>query len=113
MFTCFLLIVSIESIQFFAYLGSFDVDDIILNMISCFIGFLFLVHTAEFIKSINLRNLSIGRKIDLSNRGLFVHKGFTTNWTSYKILALRRVINWREISLQFLVEAFPKKMKLI
>lgn len=41
MFTCFLLIVSIESIQFFAYLGSFDVDDIILNMISCFLGFLF------------------------------------------------------------------------
>ena len=41
MFTCFLLILSIECIQFFAYLGSFDVDDIILNMISCFLGFLF------------------------------------------------------------------------
>lgn len=41
MFTCFLLILSIECIQFFAYLGSFDVDDIILNTISCFLGFLF------------------------------------------------------------------------
>ena len=41
MFTCFLLILSIECIQFFAYLGSFDVDDIILNTISCFFGFLF------------------------------------------------------------------------
>ncbi len=40
MFTCLLLIVSIECIQFFAYLGSFDIDDIILNTISCFLGFL-------------------------------------------------------------------------
>ena len=40
MFTCLLLIISIECIQFFAYLGSFDIDDIILNMISCFSGFL-------------------------------------------------------------------------
>lgn len=40
MFTCLLIILSIESIQLFTYLGSFDVDDLILNMISCFFGFL-------------------------------------------------------------------------
>ena len=40
MFTCLLLIVSIECIQYFAYLGSFDIDDILLNIISCFLGFL-------------------------------------------------------------------------
>lgn len=43
MFSCFLLIITIECIQFFAYLGSFDVDDVLLNMISCFLGYLFFV----------------------------------------------------------------------
>ena len=40
MFTCLLLIVSIEFIQFYSYLGSFDIDDIILNIFSCLLGFL-------------------------------------------------------------------------
>ena len=43
MVTCFLLIVSIECIQFFAYLGSFDVDDILLNMGSCLVGYLIFI----------------------------------------------------------------------
>lgn len=40
MITCFLIILSIEVIQLMSFLGSFDVDDIILNLISCLIGYL-------------------------------------------------------------------------
>ncbi|WP_375199170.1 VanZ family protein [Bacillus sp. RS11] len=39
MITCLLLICSIEILQLIFYVGSFDVDDIILNQISCIIGF--------------------------------------------------------------------------
>ena len=37
----FLLIFSVEILQLMLFLGSFDVDDIILNLLSCFIGYIF------------------------------------------------------------------------
>ena len=40
MISCFLLIFSVEILQLILFLGSFDVDDIILNLLSCFIGFI-------------------------------------------------------------------------
>ena len=40
MISCFLLILSVEILQLVLFLGSFDIDDIILNLLSCFIGFL-------------------------------------------------------------------------
>ncbi|WP_407948495.1 VanZ family protein [Peribacillus faecalis] len=40
MMTCFLIICGIEIFQYVSRLGSFDVDDIILNIFSCFIGFI-------------------------------------------------------------------------
>ena len=39
MFQCFLLILSIEVFQFVTGLGYFDVDDILLNMIGCLLGY--------------------------------------------------------------------------
>ncbi|MFJ7973806.1 VanZ family protein [Psychrobacillus sp. NPDC096389] len=45
----FLLILSIEIIQLLSFLGYFDMDDIILNLLSCFIGFmLFIVYKNAF-----------------------------------------------------------------
>ena len=41
MISCFLLILSVEILQLILFLGSFDIDDIILNLLSCFIGFIF------------------------------------------------------------------------
>lgn len=41
MITCLGIIVSIEVIQFITYLGSMDIDDVILNQISCVIGYVF------------------------------------------------------------------------
>lgn len=38
--TCFLSILCVEILQVLTLLGSFDVDDLILNMIGCSIGFL-------------------------------------------------------------------------
>ena len=35
---CLICIIGIESLQFVAMIGYFDVDDIILNMLGCFIG---------------------------------------------------------------------------
>ena len=43
MISCFLLILSIEILQLIFFLGSFDVDDIILNLLSCFIGFMLFI----------------------------------------------------------------------
>ena len=40
MISCFLLILSVEILQLILFLGSFDIDDIILNLLSCFIGFI-------------------------------------------------------------------------
>ena len=40
MISCFLLILSVEILQLVLFLGSFDIDDIILNLLSCFIGFI-------------------------------------------------------------------------
>jgi len=38
--SCFLVILSVEILQIVLFLGSFDIDDIILNLISCLIGFI-------------------------------------------------------------------------
>lgn len=35
-----MIIVGIEAIQFFAFLGMADVDDLIVNLVGCIIGFL-------------------------------------------------------------------------
>ena len=40
MISCFLLILSVEILQLILFLGSFDIDDLILNLLSCFIGFI-------------------------------------------------------------------------
>ena len=40
MISCFLLILTVEILQLVLFLGSFDVDDIILNLLSCFIGYI-------------------------------------------------------------------------
>ena len=39
--TCFLIIGSIEILQLLTMVGSFDVDDVILNMVGCLIGYFF------------------------------------------------------------------------
>lgn len=39
MLTSFIIIFIIETLQLIFYLGIFDIDDFILNLISCFIGF--------------------------------------------------------------------------
>ncbi|WP_193657687.1 VanZ family protein [Bacillus cereus] len=41
MIICFIIIMLIETIQLFTYLGSMDIDDVILNQISCMIGYIF------------------------------------------------------------------------
>ncbi|PQZ54173.1 hypothetical protein CQZ94_18295 [Bacillus sp. MYb209] len=41
MIICFIIIMLIENIQLFTYLGSMDIDDVILNQISCMIGYIF------------------------------------------------------------------------
>lgn len=43
MISCFLFILSIEIFQLVLFLGSFDIDDIILNLLSCFIGFILFI----------------------------------------------------------------------
>ncbi|CAM3298811.1 VanZ like family protein [Filibacter tadaridae] len=40
MLTCFIIIFIIETLQLIFFLGIFDIDDFILNLISCFIGFI-------------------------------------------------------------------------
>lgn len=40
MISCLLLIICIEILQLIFYLGSFDIDDILLNLLSSFIGFI-------------------------------------------------------------------------
>ncbi len=49
MSTCLLLIFSIESFQLLFYLGSFDIDDFILNLFSCFIGFMLFISRKKVI----------------------------------------------------------------
>ncbi|MFJ8215671.1 VanZ family protein [Bacillus cereus] len=45
MIICFIIIMLIETIQIFTYLGSMDIDDVILNQISCIIGYiLYLIY---------------------------------------------------------------------
>jgi len=48
--SCFLLILSIEILQLIFFLGSFDVDDIILNLLSCFIGFMLFIAYKNILK---------------------------------------------------------------
>lgn len=49
MVSCLFLILSIEILQLIFYLGTFDVDDIILNSLSCFIGYMiFIVYRNTF-----------------------------------------------------------------
>lgn len=43
MIFCFLLIGSIEILQFVFFLGSLDIDDMILNQISCATGFMLFI----------------------------------------------------------------------
>lgn len=49
MVTCFLIIFSIEVIQLVSFLGSFDVDDIILNLFSCLVGYLLFIAYKGFL----------------------------------------------------------------
>jgi glycopeptide antibiotics resistance protein len=53
MISCLLLICSIETLQFISFLGSFDIDDIILNQLSCLIGFLLFIMCKNVIKVVS------------------------------------------------------------
>ena len=53
MISCFLLILSIEILQLIFFLGSFDVDDIILNLLSCFIGFMLFIAYKNIFKIVH------------------------------------------------------------
>ncbi|MGE7942672.1 VanZ family protein [Lysinibacillus xylanilyticus] len=48
-----LLIFSIEILQFILFLGSFDIDDIILNLLSCFIGFMLFITCKNIFKVVS------------------------------------------------------------
>ncbi|WP_342578567.1 VanZ family protein [Psychrobacillus sp. FSL K6-2843] len=48
--SCFLLILGIEILQLIFFLGSFDVDDVILNLLSCFIGFMLFIAYKNILK---------------------------------------------------------------
>lgn len=49
MVSCLFLILGIEIFQLIFYLSTFDVDDIILNSLSCFIGYMiFIVYRNTF-----------------------------------------------------------------
>lgn len=48
-----LLIFSIEILQFILFLGSFDIDDIILNLLSCFIGFMLFITYKNIFKVVS------------------------------------------------------------
>lgn len=50
MITCLLLICSIEILQLIFFLGSFDIDDIILNLVSCVIGFMLFLTCKNVLK---------------------------------------------------------------
>ena len=48
-----LLIFSIEILQIIFYVGSFDIDDIILNLLSCFIGFMLFITYKKVFKIVS------------------------------------------------------------
>ncbi|MGE7951192.1 VanZ family protein [Lysinibacillus xylanilyticus] len=48
-----LLIFSIEILQIILFLGSFDIDDIILNLLSCFIGFMLFITCKNIFKIVS------------------------------------------------------------
>lgn len=50
-----LLIFSIEILQIIFYVGSFDIDDIILNLLSCFIGFMLFITYKNIFKVVSYK----------------------------------------------------------
>jgi len=44
-------IIGIEALQFITMLGFFDVDDILLNMIGCIVGYCFYVGSSKLFKN--------------------------------------------------------------
>lgn len=50
---CLLFLCSIEIIQLILFLGSFDIDDIILNQLSCFIGFILFITYKNAFKTVS------------------------------------------------------------
>ncbi|WP_369075718.1 VanZ family protein [Lysinibacillus sphaericus] len=48
-----LLILSIEILQIILFLGSFDIDDIILNLLSCIIGFMLFITYKNIFKVVS------------------------------------------------------------
>lgn len=48
MFYCLLIIISIEVLQLILFLGIFDIDDIIMNQLSCIIGFMLFITYKKF-----------------------------------------------------------------
>ncbi len=48
-----LLIFSIEILQIILFLGSFDIDDIILNLLSCIIGFMLFITYKNIFKVVS------------------------------------------------------------
>jgi glycopeptide antibiotics resistance protein len=53
MFACFMIILLIETIQFVTCLGVADIDDVILNMIGCVIGYLVYYFVRRVLISVN------------------------------------------------------------
>lgn len=53
MIFCFLLILNVEILQLILFLGSFDIDDIILNLLSCFIGFIIFKAYKNIFREVN------------------------------------------------------------
>ncbi len=52
MILCLFLICSIEILQLSFFLGSFDIDDIILNQISCIIGYILFIICKNVFKEV-------------------------------------------------------------
>ena len=48
------ILLTVETLQFFTLLGSWDIDDIILNMLGVFIGYLFYYLTSKLIKKLRI-----------------------------------------------------------
>ncbi|QFG00095.1 VanZ family protein [Psychrobacillus glaciei] len=59
MISCFLLILCIEIIQLISFLGYFDMDDIILNLLSCFIGFMLFIAYKNVFKIVSKKEMNL------------------------------------------------------
>ncbi|WP_338751426.1 VanZ family protein [Bacillus sp. FJAT-52991] len=53
MISCLGIIICIEVIQFITYLGSMDIDDVILNQIACVIGYSLYLVSEKYLSRIN------------------------------------------------------------